>query len=243
MQDPKQRRLFSQRDLRDLFTLTIDNGSIRSGGDGITETSKVTKGVGLIEDEDLDDDDDNTETLKKVMKSKGLAGIFDHHAVEDDDRRKSTTAREIEEHAKRVAREAAEALQHSISSKTNLFEPTWTGSDDTKPGIFGSSSAMGQNSSSASGALSSSSLLATIRQRNTAIESGGRIDTSNDETMKYAHLMGRLKHFVRLRRPDTEQLLKEFDGAVADSDIAIFRRMLQSVATLNNGRWHLSEEE
>jgi hypothetical protein len=205
------------------------------------ETSKVTKGVGVVEDEDLEEDDDNTETLKKVMKSKGLAGIFDHHAVENDDRRKSATAREIEEHAKRVAREAAEALQHSISSKADLFEPTWTGSDETKPALFGSSSALGAKNSFSSGALSSSSLLATIRQRNIAVETGGRIDTSNDDTMKYAHLMGRLKQFVRLRRPDTEQLLNEFDGSVADSDIAIFRRMLQSIATLNNGRWYLSE--
>jgi hypothetical protein len=59
--------------------------------------------------------------------------------------------------------------------------------------------------------------------------------------MKYAHLMGRLKQFVLLRRPDTEQLLNEFGESVADTDIAIFRRMLQSVATLNNGRWYLSE--
>jgi hypothetical protein len=194
-----------------------------------------------VEDEDLEENDDNTETLKKVMKSKGLAGIFDHHAVENDDRRKSTTAREIEENAKRVAKEAAEALQQSIANKSDLFEPTWTGSDETKPGLFGSSIASGARNSLTSGAMSSSSLLATIRQRNTAIESGGKIDTLNDETMKYAHLMGRLKQFVRLRRPDTEQILNEFGESVADTDIAIFRRMLQSIATLNNGRWNLSE--
>ena len=44
LQDPRQRRLFSQRDLRDLFTLKADTGSVRSGGDGATDTAAYTQG-------------------------------------------------------------------------------------------------------------------------------------------------------------------------------------------------------
>eukprot|EP00957_Ditylum_brightwellii_P212233 15367115-Ditylum_brightwellii.AAC.1 len=46
LQDPRQRRLFSQRDLRDLFTLKADVGSVAKGGDGCTETAAITKGAG-----------------------------------------------------------------------------------------------------------------------------------------------------------------------------------------------------
>jgi DNA excision repair protein ERCC-6 len=46
LQDPRQRRLFSQKYLKDLFTLKADNGSVISGGDGLTKTSELTKGDG-----------------------------------------------------------------------------------------------------------------------------------------------------------------------------------------------------
>lgn len=249
MQDPKQRRLFSQRDLRDLFTLTADTGSIRSGADGITETSKVTRGVGVVDGvADLsDENDDNEVTLKKVMKSQGLAGIFDHHSVEPNHKRKSTTAREMEEHAKRVAKEAANALQRSVAS-SDPSVPTWTGSDETKPGRFGPSRSVGFRAPArhlpaaalGSGSVTSSSLLASLRQRNSAIESGGKSEAPDDATLQYSFLLGRLKEFVRRRQPSTEEILKEFEN-VPDSDVAIFRRLLKSVASIGNGRWSLTD--
>jgi len=72
LQDPRQRRLFSQKDLRDLFTLKHDGGSIGSGGDGITETVEMTKGDGAVDIDDPQELDDKT--LKDVMKSKGRPG-------------------------------------------------------------------------------------------------------------------------------------------------------------------------
>lgn len=92
LQDPRQRRLFSQRDLRDLFALKADTGSLRGGGDGATDTAQFTRGIGVVdpttdvgnnEDGIGDDDvkDDNEDTLKTVMKSKGLAGVFDVRRV------------------------------------------------------------------------------------------------------------------------------------------------------------------
>lgn len=247
LQDAKQRRLFSQRDLKDLFSLSADNGSIRSGGDGLTSTSAKTNGVGVVESADLEgsDNGDNEIALKKLMKSKGLAGIFDHHSVEPDHKRKSTTVREMEERAKQVAKDAAQALQNSVKEH-DPFTPTWTGSNETKPvGLFGSNrvaSLQGLSSTSATESFSSSNLLASIRQRNANIESGGSSSandsSSHSETQKYTKLLSSLKEYVQRHRPSTEEILKEFDD-VPDTDVAIFRRLLKSIATIQKGRWYL----
>ena len=251
LQDPKQRRLFSQRDLRDLFTLAADTGSVRSGADGITETSKMTKGVGVVDGAaDLsNDNDDNEATLKKLMKSRGLAGVFDHHSVEPDQKRKTTTVREMEEQAKRIAKEAANALKLSVVSH-DPYAPTWTGSEETKPGRFGSSrptascQAPDRNpptAALATGPLSSFSLLASLRQRNSEIESGGKSEPPDEATQQYMHLLGRLREFVQRRQPSTEEILKEFEN-VPDSDVAIFRRLLKSIASIDNGTWSITNE-
>ena len=250
LQDPKQRRLFSQRDLRDLFTLGDDNGSVRSGGDGITDTSKVTRGVGVVDAEtDLSEDrenDDNVASLKKVMNSsKGLAGVFDHHSVEFDSKRKSTTVREMEEHAKRVSKEAVEALKESVSS-SDPFTPTWTGSNETTPSRFGPSTSAddvglvpGRSfaASVSAGPMSSSSLLASLRNRTTAIETDG--NTEPDK--QYTGLLARLKEFVRQYRPSTDEILKEFSN-IPDAEVAVFRGLLKSVARIKNGRWYVLKE-
>ena len=252
LQDAKQRRLFSQRDLKDLFSLSADNGSIRSGGDGITSTSAVTNGVGVVESADLEGNDngDNEAALKKLMKSKGLAGIFDHHSVESDHKRKTTTVREMEERAKQVAKEAAQALQNSVK-ENDPFTPTWTGSNETKPvGMFGSNRVQGSSfigttplPGGAMDSFSSSNLLASIRQRNADIESGGSSNTnvassSDSGTQKYTKLLSSLREYVKRHRPSTEDILKEFDD-VPDTDVAIFRRLLKSIATMQKGRWYL----
>lgn len=254
LQDPKQRRLFSQRDLRDLFSLGEDSGSVRSGGDGITETSKVTRGIGVV-DADVDlrgdsENDDNTATLKKVMKSQGLAGIFDHHSVEFEHKRKSTTVREMEEHAKRVSKEAVEALKESVSA-ADRFTPTWTGSNETQPSRFGPSAAataagftagvIGRNPtpSVAAGPMSSKSLLASIRSRSATVETGGKTEPDK----QYTQLLVRLKRFVGQHKPTTEQILAEFEDCVPDGEVAIFRGLLKSCARINEGRWYLLRDD
>jgi DNA excision repair protein ERCC-6 len=231
LQDPKQRRLFSKRDLQDLFTL-----------DGNTQTSLITNGVGVVDNVDLNGDgnEDNEVALKKLMKTKGLAGVFDHHSVERDHKRKSTTALEMEEKAKKVAIAAARALKESVSVH-DPYTPTWTGSDETKLAYFGSSRVASLQPMS-SEPLSSSSLLATIRQRNDEIESNGQSTGIHDpEIQKFTHILSGLKDFVRRNRPSTEQILKKFDD-IPDSDVAIFRRLLKSVATMDKGRWYLVDD-
>ena len=248
LQDPRQRRLFSQRDLHDLFSLTEDSGSVRAGSDGLTDTGKVTRGVGVVDfDQDVgttnDADDDNDRTLRKVMKSKGLAGVFDHHYLEEDTSRKSITVREMEEQAKKVAREAARTLEQSLASR-DRFTPTWTGSEETKR--FGGDGEVAADrpmirttSGFTQASVSSRNILSSLRQQNQAVESNGQVGASgNEETQQYAELLVRLKDFVRRRSPSTDEILQEFD-CVPNCDVAIFRRLLKSVANIDGGRWYL----
>jgi DNA excision repair protein ERCC-6 len=243
LQDPKQRRMFSQRDLKDLFTLTADSGSVKSGGDGMTATSKITKGHGIVNADGSGDDDDDEErgpddndaTLKKVMKSEGLAGIFDHHMVEATVKKKSAGAQEMEEQAKRVAREAAKALQNSIPKDQPLNVPTWTGSDITKPSRFGSSRAI--NAFERTTSVSSSNLLSSIRKRNDSIKTDGEEAIDGAAKQQYVQLMKRIQVFVQERKPTTDEILDEFKDVTDAADVAIFRQLLKTVATVNHGRW------
>ncbi len=187
LQDPRQRRMFSQKDLRDLFTLKPDSSRATNGSDGVTETGELTKGRGVINPDDLNDPDsnfldsnegsgsigissssntkDNKDTLDEIMKTKGLAGIFDHDIVDQPFAKKSLTAKEMEQQATRAAIKAAKTLQESTnhhelttsSISSPLFEPTWTGSVETNPRRFGgvNSSNVRGNKRSFSSSLSS----------------------------------------------------------------------------------------
>jgi DNA excision repair protein ERCC-6 len=237
LQDPRQRRLFSQSDLRDLFSLKADTGSLRSGGDGSTDTARYTQGIGVVdpsvdlgrnekeeEEEDFNIKDDNEETLKSVMQSKGLAGVFDHNFVERDASRKTTTVREMEAKAKEVARAALAALRQSVADEQANPEPQRFG---------------GGIPLAASGGGSSVSLLASIRQNQAAASDKNENAPADDEAKKYAKMLKNLQVFVGRRRPTTDQILSEFKGSALSKEPAVFRRLLQSVATLRNGRWVL----
>lgn len=146
LQDPRQRRLFSQKDLKDLFTLKSDSGSVVSGGDGSTETSELTKGDGYVDpDEHVEEEmaEDDGETMRTVLKSKGLAGLFDHDVIEggnDNDGKpnKKASVQEMERRAEKIARDALGALEDSVVGQ-EAYTPTWTGTDDstTSTGRFG----------------------------------------------------------------------------------------------------------
>jgi len=270
LQDPRQRRLFSQKDLRDLFTLKTDVHSVTKGGDGITETGEITKGRGVLDiDADADNGQDeggNKETLAEVLKSKGLAGIFDHDIVDKPYAKKSLSVREMEHEASKVASRAAKVLARS-SADTEPFTPTWTGSSNTEPQRFGGISKRSykpqgsrtQNSydhefggaktagvgSGIGGTISSMSLLTHVKQRRSEIESGGQM--TKEQTIfdkeKYAiNLMKRIHKYIKRvtdknsQGPTTTQILEEFSD-IHDSDATLFKKVLKQVATVNAGRW------
>lgn len=256
--------MFSQNDLKDFFTLKADDGSIITGGNGVTELGSITRGQGVVTPEELLPDvdgegsgvDDN-ETLQTVMKSKGLAGIFDHDFVDSSASKKTTTTMEMEDKARRVAQKAAKVLEESTRSRSNRFQPTWTGSAETSisrfghgrtvpvPGLLQKQNKEARNSvgagisHKASGSRDSKSLLMGLKRL-----SGGGQQKSVDVD-KYSQLLHELNLFVRKRGghqvgggPTTNEILAEFKD-VPTSDAAIFRQLLTHVAKNENGRWRL----
>merc|ERR1712032_222774 len=176
------------------------------------------------------------------MKSKGLAGIFDHDFAGDpgQSKKKSTSLIEIEAQAKRVAREAAKVLEESTIVQ-NDFEPTWTGNFGAQPRRFGG--VMRTSAANCKGP-SSKKLLSNLRRREHQIKisssstSTQQVDVS-DEANHFAVILKRLQTFV-MRKPTTDEILKEFDD-VPSKDAAIFKRLLNSVAQVKNGRWCLKD--
>lgn len=261
LQDPRQRRLFTQKDLRDFFTLKADGGSVASGSDGVTETCEITRGVGFVDPDNTGAANgslqDNEETLRTVMKSEGLAGIFDHDFVEENHTKKTETEREIEEQAKRVARSAISVLRKSVSSQSG-FVPTWTGTGETRPQLlalaargslgaeqtgdasgqssFGKGETVGVVSSGSGAGQSSSSLLASLRHRTTSTTG----KQANPENARYVELLGKISNYVQRKRPTTDEILQEFDY-IESAEAAIFRKLLNSAAKVQDGRWQLRD--
>ena len=244
LQDPKQRRLFSQKDLRDLFTLKVDSNNT-------TETGEITKGGGVMEishSTDLIQDDneesqpcDNNRTLKAVIKSKGICGVFDHDFVEEPSAgKKPLSVIEIEDNARKLAMKAVLALKAS-SQNQKCFEPTWTGSEETRPHERVDKQPMS----------SSTSLIANLQNRRVQIASNGQSGSEGPvqdaETAKYSGLLLRMKNYIRRTMasngdgPTTRELLAEFKD-VPNCDAAVFRSMLRSIATIKDGKWILSPE-
>jgi len=253
LQDPKQRRLFSQKDLKDLFTLKADT----KDNDNITETGQITKGGGVVdmntneanESEDQDKKpsavEDNSETLEAVIKGKGLCGVFDHDFVESvGKKKKPLSVLEMEENATKVANKAAAALRKSSENNQNdRFEPTWrTGSNETRR-----PSAAPSNGNGAHKMSSSSSLLANLQNKRMQIAEASRPiqNTTVEQDEKYSALLLRIKKYIHRKTyngqgPKTREILGEFSD-VPDSEAAVFRKLLKSVARVKDGRWALIE--
>ncbi len=189
LQNSKQRRLFTKKDLKDLFSLKADNGSIVSGAEGVTETAQLTKGDGYIDPDDeiatQSNQEDDGETMRTVLKSKGLAGIFDHDVVEGKSKDKRASVREMEARAKQIARDALKNLQQSVKQEQDAF-----GGGSRFGGV----------------ATQSSSLLSSIADRNAEISNATSMSTS-EETKQHTQLLKNLHRFVRSSTPTTDQIL------------------------------------
>jgi len=177
--------------LKDLFSLKADNGSIVSGSEGVTETAQLTNGNGYVDPDDevatSSNLEDDGETMRTVLKSQGLAGIFDHDVVEGKTKDKKASVREMEARAKRIARDALRNLQQSVVQQ-NEQDNTYVGSR------FGDS--RGQ----------SNSLLSSIAERNAQI-SNATSTSSSEEIKQHTQLLKKLYRFVRSNSPTTDQIL------------------------------------
>jgi len=140
-----------------------------------------------------------------------------------------------------------------------LFEPTWTGSQDTKQQRFGGNvisaresgkiedggvSSVGLVSSQTS---SSNSVLAKLREKRKILDIGGTSKTPKNERLRdvstYAQLQQRIYDFLSKEEHkegvSTEIILKEFSNSVSDQDAAIFKRLLNNAAQKFCGKWRL----
>ncbi len=253
LQNAKQRRLFTNKDLKDLFSLKADNGSIVSGSEGVTETTQLTKGNGYVNPDDeiatRSNQEDDGEAMRTVLQSQGLAGIFDHDVVEGNSKDKKTSVREMEARAKQIARDALKNLQQSVKEE-----------DQNGGSRFGGSGAQ------------SNSLLSSIADRNAEISNATSMSSSED-MKQHTQLLKSLYRFVRSRSPTTDQILvsntfrmiairdpihhgfsfsnnvlcwdnvffqqNEFAAQTSTVDAAVFRKLLKSIAVLQNGKWNL----
>jgi hypothetical protein len=137
------------------------------------------------------------------------------------------------------------------------FAPTWTGSEETGTSRFGDSgtqngrfgggtggafdhseSSAGVSRSKPGFGRSSSNLLASLRERNEEIESGGASSKSNGKNKQYTDLLVRIREFVQRNAPTTDEILAEF-SSIPQRDAAVFRRLLNSAASAKEGRWRL----
>ena len=257
-QDPKQKRLFSQQHLKDLFTLKADDGSVINGGTGVTQLGMLTKGEGVVHPEqmrrangnDSDDAGEDKKTLEDVVKSKGLAGIFDHDYVDSSEtnRKRSQSAREMESKARVVAREALRTLEASMQdSSRDQYEPTWTGND----GASGSSGRFGRGAHAAQGRRGTnfgSTIGIGIKSESSRSSKGllaglKSMDSEHsEEAEKYATLSKRIIAYIKQLLsghrvgggPSTDDILNFFHD-VSNTEAAIFRRLLNGVAMNHKG--------
>jgi len=161
-------------------------------------------------------------TLEKVMKSKGLAGVFDHDFVDTSSNR-SVAAKEIEDRAKDIAKRAAAAIRNSVEEAGIGGGPREGGGGrgaemvPTFTGRFG-----GGGGGAAAG------ILAQITARQAEIATAGASRSGAGKTGPeaplgpaddFTKLMRRLKTFVVVNGgepglagggPTTDQLLREF---------------------------------
>ena len=176
-----------------MFSLKADNGSIVSGAEGVTETSELTKGTGFINPDDesitKSNQDDEGETMRTVLKSKGLAGIFDHDIVEGKAQKKKASVREMEARAKQIAREALQNLKQSVREEEYPFE---------RESRFGGPTSQ------------SNSLLSSIANRKAAISNATSM-SSLEERKQHTQLLKNIHNFVRSSTPTTDEILVSAD--------------------------------
>ena len=143
--------------------------------------------------------------------------------------------------AYQVAINAAAALQKSLENHSK-FQPTFTGSEETRPSLSGNRMS------------SSNSLLANLQNKRIEIANASKPpprqqQSSNAPTVlsddKYVDLLRKIERFIRCKTaagkaPSTRDLLNAFRD-VSDNDAAVFRNLLKSIASIKNGHWTLKE--
>ncbi|KAH7330876.1 hypothetical protein KP509_20G006100 [Ceratopteris richardii] len=184
LKDPKQRRIFKARDLRDLFTLNEDKHEVK------TETSALFSEVSNVDlnhvaeraptieasgqspgsrchgsvsssderaktsTDDINSQEDESHILKCLFEANGIHSALNHEAIESMNDSEKTM---IDNESARVAQRAAAAVMQSRLQRRsdNVAVPTWTG----RSGAAGAPSAVRRRF----GSTTNSSLLPSVQ--------------------------------------------------------------------------------
>lgn len=257
LKDPKQKRFFKMKDLRDLFTLSSEYTRLETE-DMIDTSFTVNSEEVLLKSEEADSskaeaDDKNTDAnsdasllekrnnkdeafiLRQLFDSRdGIKGVLSHDMlmadVEPHDRK------EIEAESNKIAQKAVENLRRSRADcREAVGVPTWTGKSGTSGAPF-AAPRFGV-SGSGSSALNSSDLIKVISEQ------------SHQPSEREAHvtsLLKRIQEFLQKRggKATTQEIVDNFKAQIAPTDVFMFKSLLRTICSFQKStkQWKLREE-
>lgn len=246
--DPRQRRFFKPKDIRDLFSLAEDDE------DG-TETGDIFAGTGAKEvkasEVERHKNDANSEKDPKQAKE-GNASVL-NSLLDDDDSNgvlqsmmnhdeiigAGTSERDstlVEYEAERAAEDAMSELQRSaeLRRQQSIAVPTWTG----RSGLAGIIANNSRGGASSLGGSKGSSLLEKIKAREGKTSATSVNDHNSTNTPRVDDnktLLGDLINFLRSRggQSTSQEIVSHFEERVKNAEV--FKSMLKTIADLNKG--------
>lgn len=246
LSDPRQKRFFKPKNIRDLFKLTDGIGEGTETGDIFSGTrakeitgsnkdpdeSKELSANGNVEENDDSKEGGNAGLLNSLLddsENGQLHSTINHDAVlgagTDG---KDVTLMKYE--ADKVAKEAMEELSRSSlrRRRQGVAVPTWTG----KSGLAGY---FNRGSSSTEGTSKAASLLQKMRQR----EGGARFGT-NKELSKNSALLQDIIDFLKDHggQSTSGDVVDHFRDRVEETSEGLqeFKSLLKKVACLKKGK-------
>lgn len=253
LSDPRQRRFFKPKDIRDLFTLGDDGDKGTETGDLFAGTAAQEKTAvqkegeeseqqssmakadeGVADDDDQDDETGNAKLLNSLLDDSG-EGVL-HSTINHDAILKAGTDggddKLFEYEADKIAAKAVEEVSRSAQRRRreNVGVPTWTG----RSGLAGF-----VNSRPANGAGGkAASLLQRIKQR----EGTAAVATSNPDAPDLSvsgALLRDIVHFLRDNggQKSSAEVVQKFQARVDSTPNGLqgFKSLLKKVAIFKKG--------
>lgn len=246
LNDPRQRRFFKQKDIRDLFTLAeedergTETGDIFSGTGAKEqiggEKRKVENGF-MEKSGPRDENKQITETgnatlLNSLLEDLGegaLQSTINHDAIMGAGT-EVADASLLEHDADMIASKALDEVNRSAQRRRreSVGVPTWTG----KSGLAGFTSPA---SGGGSGSSKAASILQRIRQREGAVSMAGITD-GDSELSASGELLSEIIEFLRARggQSTSAEVVRHFQARVDSNPSGAqgFKAMLKKVAVL-----------
>ncbi|KAI0565221.1 DNA helicase [Gracilaria domingensis] len=242
LSDPRQRRFFKPKHIKDLFTLGQDDDNGTETGDIFSGTKakemRASKAADIENGADSEKNDTNGTSNSEDGNAKLLNSLLDDTA---EGQLSSTMNHDailnagnevkdvgvVEYEANKIAREAIEELKRSTRRRrrAGIAVPTWTG----KSGLAGY-----VNRSSTTGRSRASTLLNKITKRE-----GGKVNDSGTTDSAPCALLQDLIDFLKDRggQCSSAEVVESFRSRVQNSPESLqqFKSLLKQVATLVKG--------